>query len=790
MAYTPITEINDPVLNYFQWSNPTYPSPQLAAGISATDDEISFTAPPRDPITGEILEGDFIFGTQKADGYVETIYVPTDGMSEDGLTASGVTRGVRLGGLDYTTGDEDLAVAHLAYQPVFCNISAIMQAVTIAALTAVIGANVKLNGRMLFMGDGISAARIFANATARDAAITAPQNGDECYLTDAGQCYDYIGGSWQARASGVNPNASPTVAGKVEISTQTQCDDADTTGETGAYIVPTPLEIGRSVQKSAWTYAEDTGTLNALIFTLDPVPTALVEGFSFKGKVAFTNTLAVTANVNGLGVVDVTDKNGAPLIANDIEADGIYDFTFDGVGLQVSVPARGVGFASSDSLLTTGVLGDTFSASDITNNLNLAYQSPSDSKWYKITSTQTTWYYRLGLVCEEGVAGVTKRILLKGQYSNQSFSNINPTFSSALTGSDNNVGNTTANALRAILVDNSGGAEAVVTGGTISARQQGAPAGAMQIYLVLEQQDQTNAPAVFRDTSGNVARGAIIASTTIAQALFSGTYQSLSFSFGGNIKIPAGQRVYLVVGKTGAADAANYYQIQSNAATYALESTTQTWSGTVNAGNFTLTVTSTSPNGYSVKAYAGSSGSYGLTPSSAQWTRNIGMILSSTTILFDPEAIRQKTDAANIFLSAAGAVGIATITTNFCPNAVRLSTSVVNNADTDTFYSAKGYIRGDSSNVGTSSPDSLGQSATTMDNLYLMAFSAASTPTLFPMRLQGGAAGVITQNRVYVVRLESGFHLYVGYPAGTGFISVAAAGYTNTYSDFELVSNT
>jgi len=61
---------------------------------------------------------------------------------------------------------------------------------------------------------------VYADATARDAAITSPANWMECYLTDTGKFYDYTWGSWVARESwGTFPNGSETVAGKREWAT-------------------------------------------------------------------------------------------------------------------------------------------------------------------------------------------------------------------------------------------------------------------------------------------------------------------------------------------------------------------------------------------------------------------------------------------------------------------------------------------------------------------------------------------------------------------------------------------
>lgn len=78
---------------------------------------------------------------------------------------------------------------------------------------------------------------VFADATARDAAIAAPTNGAECYLTTEGKFTDYTGGAWADRASGTNPNASETVAGKVELATNAEMGTGTSTGGSGARLV-------------------------------------------------------------------------------------------------------------------------------------------------------------------------------------------------------------------------------------------------------------------------------------------------------------------------------------------------------------------------------------------------------------------------------------------------------------------------------------------------------------------------------------------------------------------------
>jgi len=83
----------------------------------------------------------------------------------------------------------------------------------------------------------------FADATARDAYFTSPVNGNSAYLTAEGKRTDYVGGAWVDRATGSVSNASPTVAGKVEISTQTETEDQTATWWTWATVVPTNVTI-------------------------------------------------------------------------------------------------------------------------------------------------------------------------------------------------------------------------------------------------------------------------------------------------------------------------------------------------------------------------------------------------------------------------------------------------------------------------------------------------------------------------------------------------------------------
>lgn len=147
MAYTPATTFP---ANIFigQWETPDDPTPRLAFPIADTDTGFTATSALVDkdgiPITGSVL-----VGIDNSDGYVETVWCPA-GSSTDGMTFTGVVRGVRLSGLDYTTAGTGLAVDHPQDSRIHCNISAILFQMMIGAMTGSIGSG----GTSWKVGDG------------------------------------------------------------------------------------------------------------------------------------------------------------------------------------------------------------------------------------------------------------------------------------------------------------------------------------------------------------------------------------------------------------------------------------------------------------------------------------------------------------------------------------------------------------------------------------------------------------------------------------------------------------
>ncbi len=125
----------NPFLRLIQWSRPEAgaTNPRLASPIDSTTTTIVVTNPPLDHADA-IITGNFLMGIRSQDSYVEHVYVPAAAVSADGLTFTGVVRGIRLEGLDYTTGNADLAVAANGDSPVFFDVDAIIWQMMVAAM--------------------------------------------------------------------------------------------------------------------------------------------------------------------------------------------------------------------------------------------------------------------------------------------------------------------------------------------------------------------------------------------------------------------------------------------------------------------------------------------------------------------------------------------------------------------------------------------------------------------------------------------------------------------------------
>jgi microcystin-dependent protein len=150
-----------------------------------------------------------------------------------------------------------------------------------------LGSALNFDVRPVFSGSGIFGARIFADDTARDAAITAPQNGDVIYNTFVGLPQKYVAGTWiDDTSGGAVPNASEIVAGKVELATNAEMRLGTSTGGTGARLVPPNDQLvatssGAGDQGKIATLGADGGYANGFLIN---------AGFTGEIKMWITST--------------------------------------------------------------------------------------------------------------------------------------------------------------------------------------------------------------------------------------------------------------------------------------------------------------------------------------------------------------------------------------------------------------------------------------------------------------------------------------------------------------------
>jgi hypothetical protein len=179
-------------------------------------------------------------------GYPENIFVPASALSVDGktITLTATTqRGLPLSAsatdtIDFLSGTTARASAHPANSEFRLNISPLTIAMISECLQGNLSYGVKHSKRETFDNTVPSASPVYATYAAGNSAIASPANGDGFYATAEGHFYDYQGGAWSARVSGVNPNGSTTVAGKFEEATVAEQGTASATGDSGARLIP------------------------------------------------------------------------------------------------------------------------------------------------------------------------------------------------------------------------------------------------------------------------------------------------------------------------------------------------------------------------------------------------------------------------------------------------------------------------------------------------------------------------------------------------------------------------
>lgn len=168
---------------------------------------------------------------------------------------------------------------------------------------------------------GYSRVPVYADESARDAAIPSPANGMSAYVTSLGAYTDYTAGSWATRAAGSTPNAADTTAGKVDIASATEMQNGTATDGTSGALNVVPVSQTTKTSAGAGDHGkvpvlDSTGKLAAgfltanttapvgsaaLWFTASPPTKYLLCDGSAVSRTTYSELFAVISTTYGTG---------------------------------------------------------------------------------------------------------------------------------------------------------------------------------------------------------------------------------------------------------------------------------------------------------------------------------------------------------------------------------------------------------------------------------------------------------------------------------------------------------
>ena len=165
---------------------------------------------------------------------------------------------------------------------------------------------------------------VFANSTARDASITAPQEGQHCFLKDTNSFQFYNGSAWEASPVGDITGVSAGVAlsgggTSGDVTVNVDVNSASTVTATSSDYILISDVTDNSTKKALISDVVATGDITAIVTASNSSLAGGTSSGSATLTVSTTNTSTATAVAGDYVLIeDVSDNTTKKALISDI----------------------------------------------------------------------------------------------------------------------------------------------------------------------------------------------------------------------------------------------------------------------------------------------------------------------------------------------------------------------------------------------------------------------------------------------------------------------------------------